>query len=469
MGNETSSTIEKLPVQPSAEKPKDTETSKASETLKTEETAKAGKNKKQARPKRKKKLQFQISVITLIPIALMGVLFLLFGLYCIRLSAVEETFVCLRGVAVMAADHFSAIEGIYHMDHGELYCGDVKMSDEMYFLEGEKRSFGTELSIFYGNNRVMTTMVDENGKRRLGTVLADSRIVTEVFKGNIVSTEKNIIGKERYLCVYVPIYNKKQVVGMVGSAMSLANFYEINRQFYVYIGVITCLTALVTFLMITVFSRRLVRRLIVIRDYMEGLVEKQTAEQNISPVAFSRNDEIASLARHAQRAGNSIKTLMGTDPLTGLYNRRAGRQYLTELWEKSHKNFEVFSIVIGDLDHFKDVNDKYGHDVGDTVLMKISAIIERGCKENGFAIRWGGEEFLMGFILPRDETCDIIKNISKDIKREAFFAGEGIVFHMSMTFGVATFTGQDNIDAVIKAADDNLYIGKNQGRDCIIS
>ena len=423
------------------------------------------------KPKRRKKLWLQISNITLIPILLMGILFLLIGVYALRASAVEETLICLRGVAVMTADHFSEINGIYHMDSGELYCGDLKMSDEIYYLEGEKRAFGTELSVFYGNNRVMTTMIDENGNRRLGTVLADSRIVTEVFKGNIVSTEKNIIGNERYLCVYVPIYNRNQVVGMIGSAMSLANFYRVNRILYFEIAILTLLTAAVTFLLITIFSKRIVKRLVFISDYMEELVEKQTAPQQMNALAFSRNDEIASLARHAVKAGNSIKNLMGSDPLTGLYNRRAGRQHLMDLWSDCHKNFEVFTIVIGDLDFFKNINDKYGHDIGDAVLVKVSEIMKKHCEatEKGFAVRWGGEEFLMGFVMARDEATDVIKAISKEIKREAFFAGENQVFHMSMTFGIATFAGQENIDDIIKLADTNLYKGKEQGRDCIIS
>ena len=433
-----------------------------SENLKTEQ-------KKNKKPKRRKKLWLQICNITLIPILIMGVLFVLIGLFMLRLSAVEETLSCLRGAAILASEHFSDINGIYHMNNGELYCGDIRMSDEMYFLENEKKAFGAELSVFYGNNRVLTTMVDENGKRRLGTVLADNRIVMEVFKGNIVSTEKNIIGNERYLCVYVPIYNKDKVVGMVGTAMSLNKFYRINRIFYIDIAILTLITAIITFLLIMIFSRKIVKRLLYISDYMEELVNKQTAEQQMHPLAFSRNDEIASLAGHAVNAGNSIKTLMGTDPLTGLYNRRAGRQHLMDLWENSHKNFEVFSIVIGDLDHFKNTNDQYGHDVGDAVLVKVSEILSKHCNEKGFVIRWGGEEFLMGFVLARDETYEIIKAASKDIKREAFFTSDNRIFHMSMTFGIATFTGQENIDAVIKIADDNLYKGKNQGRDCIVS
>ena len=426
-------------------------------------------SEKRKKPKRKKKLWLQMCNITLVPIFLMGILFVWIGLYGRRLSAVEETLSSLRGVAVLTAEHFSSFNGIYHMNSGELYCGDIRMQDEMPFMENEKRAFGVELSLFYGNNRVMTTMIDENGKRRLGTVLADNRIVTEVFRGNIVSTEKNIIGNERYLCVYVPIYNKEQVVGMVGSAMSLKNFYRMNRIFYIEIALLTLITALITFLLITVFSRKIVKRLIVIREYMEELVKKQTADQEMNPLAFSRNDEIADLATHAVSAGNSIKNLMGTDTLTGLYNRRAGRQRLIKLWEDAHDNYGVFTIVIGDLDLFKNVNDKYGHDMGDTVLIKISEIMKRNCKGEDFAVRWGGEEFLMGFCMAREDTYEVVKNISKEIKREAFFAEKGIIFHMSMTFGMATFAGQEKIDDLITIADRNLYKGKNQGRDCIIS
>ncbi|MBR4581634.1 MAG: diguanylate cyclase [Lachnospiraceae bacterium] len=430
---------------------------------------KKSKPKKQAKPKHKKKLWLQICNITLVPILLMGILFICIGLYSLRMSSVEETFLRLRGVAVLTAEHFSAINGLYHMDSGDLYCGDRKMSDELPFLEEEKRAFNTDLSIFYGNNRVMTTMIDENGKRRLGTVLADNRIVTEVFKGNIVSTEKNMIGNERYLCVYVPIYNNNQVVGMVGSAISLSNFYRMNRIFYIEIALLTLITAMITFLLISVFTNKIVKRLIVIREYMEEIVKKQTAEQEMDPLAFNRNDEIAELATHSVNAATSIKNLMGTDPLTGLYNRRAGRQRLIKLWEDSLENFEVFTIVIGDLDHFKNINDKYGHDMGDTVLTNISAILKKHCTGRDFAVRWGGEEFLMGFCSAREESYEIVKNISKDIKREAFFAGEGVVFHMSMTFGMASFAGEEKIDDLITIADRNLYKGKNSGRDCIVS
>ena len=256
---------------------------------------------------------------------------------------------------------------------------------------------------------------------------------------------------------------------MIVNAISMYDFYHMNRLLYLYIILLTIVTVLVTAFLISFFSRHLVKRLTVIRDYMEELVTKQTAEQKMDEIAFRHNDEISELAKHSISAADSIKTLMGTDPLTGLYNRRAGRQNLKKLWEKAHSDLSVFSIVIGDIDHFKNINDRYGHDVGDTVLIGVSKIIRKHMSEESFAIRWGGEEFLLGLELPREETEAIVKEIAKEIKREAFFAADKSAFHLSMTFGIAYFAGQENIDSVIKLADDNLYKGKNQGRDCIVS
>lgn len=420
--------------------------------------------------KRRKSLKFQIAANTLIPILLMGVLFLLIGMYSIRKIAVTEMFTNLEGNAKYISTHFSNLKGTFHMDGGELFCGDRSTREEYPFLKEMKETYGIEISIFYGNNRVMTTLTDSDGSPLLGTMLADSRIISGVFKENTVSTEKNNINRQRYLCVYVPLHSNSQVVGMVGCAISMKNFYRANQALFIQIAFLTAITAVVTFILITLLSNQMVRRLTYIRDYMEELVTSKTTEQEMNPSVFRRNDEIAELGEHSIAAGASIKSLIGTDPLTGLYNRRFGRQKIKNLREKAHDEFSVFTIVIGDLDHFKKVNDEYGHDMGDTVLSGVSAILKKHAEmHDGFAVRWGGEEFLLGFETAREETCDILKEISKEIKRTPFYPKNHAPIHLSMTFGVATYNGQDKIDDIINAADANLYKGKNQGRDCIVS
>ncbi len=460
---------EKPAVEAAAETPATEES--AAEKPATEEPGpeKPARARTPRRNRHKTTVQLQINFLTLIPILLMGILFMLIGMSMFKKSAMEEMFKLLRGTAIVASEHFSSIDGYLHLEGGELYFDDERISDEQSYLDRVKDAYGIEISVIYGNNRVLTTLTDTDGKTMNGTMLADSRIVMEVFKGNIVSTEKNVIRKEQFLCVYVPLLGRDNVCGMIETAISLKQFNHMNRQFYIYIVLLTLLTIGVTFLLISFFTRQLIKRLALIRDYLEELVTKQTAEQEMNPLVYRYNDEIATLAEHATTIATSLKTVMGTDPLTGLYNRRAGRQHLKELWETSHKNFTVFTIVIGDLDFFKNVNDQYGHDVGDTVLVGVADILKKHAESEGFAVRWGGEEFLMGFTAARDETYEIVKNISKDIKRQTFYSADRKPFHMSMTFGIASFAGQENIDEVIRIADNNLYEGKHKGRDCIVS
>ena len=452
----------------------------AAETPATEESAAEKPATEEPRPEKparartprrnhhKTTVQLQINFLTLIPILLMGILFMLIGMSMFKKSAMEEMFKLLRGTAIVASEHFSSIDGYLHLEGGELYFDDEKISDEQSYLDHVKDAYGIEISVIYGNNRVLTTLTDADGKTMNGTMLADSRIVMEVFKGNIVSTEKNVIRKEQFLCVYVPLLGRDNVCGMIETAISLKQFNHMNRQFYIYIVLLTLLTIGVTFLLISFFSRQLIASCTDSR--LSGRACHQTDRRaGNEPLVYRYNDEIATLAEHATTIATSLKTVMGTDPLTGLYNRRAGRQHLKELWETSHKNFTVFTIVIGDLDFFKNVNDQYGHDVGDTVLVGVADILKKHAESEGFAVRWGGEEFLMGFTAARDETYEIVKNISKDIKRQTFYSADRKPFHMSMTFGIASFAGQENIDEVIRIADNNLYEGKHKGRDCIVS
>lgn len=98
--------------------------------------------------KRRKSLKFQIAANTLIPILLMGVLFLLIGMYSIRKIAVTEMFTNLEGNAKYISTHFSNLKGTFHMDGGELFCGDRSTREEYPFLEEMKETYGIEISIF---------------------------------------------------------------------------------------------------------------------------------------------------------------------------------------------------------------------------------------------------------------------------------------------------------------------------------
>ena len=140
---------------------------------------------------------------------------------------------------------------------------------------------------------------------------------------------------------------------------------------------------------------------------------------------------------------------------------------MEELSHKSVGNMG-FSLCICDIDFFKKVNDQYGHDVGDEVLVKISEIFQKEIEKGNFAARWGGEEFLLLFpACNGDDARAKLEKIRSDIKELQFHAEE-TDFRIAMTFGLAEYDYVNGLKATIKEADEKLYIGKENGRDQIV-
>jgi diguanylate cyclase (GGDEF)-like protein len=150
-----------------------------------------------------------------------------------------------------------------------------------------------------------------------------------------------------------------------------------------------------------------------------------------------------------------------TDPLTGLMNRRGLYDYIKNIDQN-------FSMALLDIDHFKKVNDTYGHDIGDTVLQEISKVL-KGDREVDLAVRYGGEEFLL---ILRGENRDILRvcnRLRENIKSLKFMGDKKEIFRVTSSFGVAhSQKGVDDIEVLIAKADKALYRAKNSGRDRVV-
>lgn len=155
-----------------------------------------------------------------------------------------------------------------------------------------------------------------------------------------------------------------------------------------------------------------------------------------------------------------------TDELTGLSNRRKIERVLAREFDRAMRYARPLSIVMIDVDHFKRVNDSYGHGVGDVVLMSIARRIRKRLRVSDHVGRWGGEEFIL--ICPETDTTDamlVADRIRRTIKQKPIrTAGT-----MTASFGVATYNGQGDYEVLIAEADKYLYAAKEQGRDRIIS
>ncbi|MTD93767.1 PleD family two-component system response regulator [Hyphomicrobium sp. xq] len=155
------------------------------------------------------------------------------------------------------------------------------------------------------------------------------------------------------------------------------------------------------------------------------------------------------------------------DSLTGLHNRRYMETHLTTLVDEARLSGRSLSVLLADIDHFKQVNDTYGHDAGDAVLKEFSARFRRNTRGIDLACRFGGEEFLI--IMP-DTTMarayQVGERLRVSIASDAFPIGPGQGIHLTASVGLATLEGPDDTpETVFRRADSALFAAKRRGRN----
>lgn len=178
--------------------------------------------------------------------------------------------------------------------------------------------------------------------------------------------------------------------------------------------------------------------------------------------------EINLLIRKLNDAYDKISYTAMHDSLTGLYNRHSLRDFFESLAESSND----YCIALGDIDNFKKVNDTYGHDCGDKVLVTVSDIIKDSMEEQDIACRWGGEEILIIMRGDRDVCLERMKSIRERINASVVESGNKTV-RVTMTFGFADCHEVDenkekSIDSMVILVDGRLYVGKKSGKNVIV-
>ena len=214
----------------------------------------------------------------------------------------------------------------------------------------------------------------------------------------------------------------------------------------------------------------------------------------------SREDELGEMGRNAVKMAGALRKKVEEDLLTGLLNRRSADKHMRATFDTYINKGVPFCLAIGDIDFFKKVNDTYGHEAGDAVLVRVSFILKQFMLGKGYAIRWGGEEFLLIF-----EDCQVetayknMHDLLDTIRAQVVDHGEDHI-SVTMTFGVVDCKDaegeEDNaqieeilkagrpddpkgiekydaavgsrIDRYISDADKKLYFGKENGRNQIV-
>ncbi len=196
-------------------------------------------------------------------------------------------------------------------------------------------------------------------------------------------------------------------------------------------------------------------------------LEEQVAERTQQLSFF--NKQLVEKNEELVEAHKEMELLASTDPLTGLLNRRSMMKSIQEEKNRFERKHTDFTLVISDIDKFKNFNDLYGHDCGDFVLVKIARLFHSTLRKQDIVSRWGGEEFL--FLLPDTGLSggvSLAEKLRKAIE-ESSFTFNGVSLEITMTFGVCQFNPPGSVDDCIQKADQALYKGKTSGRNRVVA
>ncbi len=409
-------------------------------------------------------IRYRLLSVVLFPILILGMLIIVFGIFLIYGFYSESIHNELAATTKMMVDCLAlTVRGDYQYEDGMLLKGDINITDST-MLYRIKKETEIDTTIFWEDTRILTTVQSDSGVSAVGTK-ASADVITHVMdKGeNYFSKDLDING-EAYIGYYTPLENSDHtVVGMIFAGKNKQEVYKSVGIIVLWFVLFSGIAVIFAVVMSRGYSSQMVSDIGLINQYLRSISEGDlTADMDERIV--NRNDEIGEIGIYAAKMRNDLQKLIEMDPLTSLYNRRSCNHQLANLLKKE----TLFTVVMCDIDWFKKINDQYGHDAGDYVLVKISEMIRQNLEGCGFASRWGGEEFLLIYTLNFDETMKKVEALQQCVRDFDFLYDEKVI-KVTMTFGVKECEPDVPYERLIKGADYKLYTGKRNGRNQIVS
>lgn len=214
--------------------------------------------------------------------------------------------------------------------------------------------------------------------------------------------------------------------------------------------------------------------MLLLTNLAAGVMGADLTIQNINVITFSVIATLLSRmmffnhARNFQhrklitRQKRQLQELSRRDPLTNTLNRRSFAEITSAEIERMKRYNGEMSLVIFDLDHFKEINDRHGHSVGDSVLVKVTGLVDSLIRKTDYLFRWGGEEFIV--LSPEIELSSmavLAEKLRQSIDAHRFEDGDRV----TASFGVTEYLPGESIDLTVQRADAALYNAKRKGRN----
>ncbi len=365
----------------------------------------------------------------------------------------------------------TAYQGDYHVEDqdGTVYMmkGEQVLNGDYTIVDSIKEKTGIDITIFCRDTRVITTIRTGDYVRAIGTKANDT-VIDDVLKGGHPQFyTSTIVEGVQYFSYYEPLYaSDGTCIGMIFLGKPSAEVEKLVFDSLNPIIIFGILTMLVVCVVTIQFSNKLVTAIRTIESFVANIA-KGELHTGFDDDVLNRKDELGDMSRYLIRMQKSLQNLVEQDILTGLYNRRSGENLLRRTSEKYRGEGIPFCVALGDIDHFKRVNDTYGHECGDVALIEISARVKEHMKGKGFAARWGGEELLVVYEnMQLEKAAGCMEELREDICTHPITYGD-TTLSITMTFGI-TDGNDGKIEHMIRDADEKLYEGKNSGRNRIV-
>lgn len=423
------------------------------------------------RMKKKGRISRTLIAINTIPLLLLSVLTMFLSSHWFSKTMYAEIETELKNVAACAVITFDlARPGDYHLVEGdlgyELYKGEYCMTDNDSLIDGIKSDTGFEVTLFYQDTRFLTTIRNTDGNRIIGTGAPETVIRDVLEKDSPRFYNNSLINGQEYFSFYLPLHNSDSTVaGMlfVGKPKERVDASVADAVFPILL--IDILAAFVIALFNFLYNKSFGSALLKIHGFLSELSAGRLSAKLDSSV-LKRNDELSDIGYSALNMQRSLGSMIEQDSLTGLYNRRFADRKLRQVIAGCAARSTPFCVAIGDIDFFKRVNDTYGHECGDFVLKELASLFQEHMCSQGFAARWGGEEFLLVYDhagLSQVRPC--LEALRHQVEGMSCIY-EGQTIHITMTFGLTAGDGKD-LTEILRCADKKLYEGKAAGRNRI--
>ena len=391
-------------------------------------------------------------------------------------------------IASLNAQYPGDFEGVDQ--DGELYLlkGEHMMNNDFAYIDSVKAASGCDVTLYYMQYAVITTITDEQGNRLIGSGISQV-VIDDVLKtGNSKFYDNAYISDKPYYAYFTPIKNSD---GDIIAVLSVSEPSEIVkglvRKAIIPILLVGFSACILIVLIVLRYSRGFVVTIKKMQGYMNALAGGNFSAE-LDPRIQSRTDEIGQMGKSAVKMAASLRKRVEEDLLTGLLNRRSGERKTRNTLESYIYKGVRFCVAIGDIDFFKKVNDTYGHEAGDLVLMAVASTLKNFMVAKGYVIRWGGEEFLMIYEdAEADKVCGYIEELLDKIRALEIKDGDTLI-KVTMTMGLVECNPEDKkklveelenaesekdkeqiiktrMDKYIDAADSKLYYGKEHGRN----